>query len=105
MARTIRQRICIPRRNADTFPAGAARLRSLAAMAIPPPLDTDAEDVVWALQTAESLWKRDERADALTWVRRAAQAAGEAEDDDRALSLARAAAELTDDMSRHSGES
>ena len=67
-------------------------------MATPPPLDTDAEDVVWALQTAESLWKRDERADALTWVRRAAQAAGEAEDDDRALSLARAAAELTDDI-------
>ncbi len=31
-------------------------------------------DVVWALQTAESLWKRGERVDAVVWVRRAAQA-------------------------------
>ena len=65
-------------------------------MATPPPLDTDAEDVAWALQTAESLWKRGELADALHWVRRAVTAANDAEDDDRALSLARSAAELAD---------
>ena len=46
---------------------------------IPPARDTDAEDVVWALQTAEALWKRNERGDAIVWLRRAAQAAGEAE--------------------------
>ena len=65
---------------------------------IPPAKDTDAEDVVWGLQTAEALWKRGERIDAIVWLRRAAQAAGEATDDDRALELARAAAELSDWM-------
>ncbi|HEY2366016.1 MAG TPA: cyclic nucleotide-binding domain-containing protein, partial [Polyangiaceae bacterium] len=63
---------------------------------IPPATDTDVEDVVWALETATSLWKRNERVDAIVWLRRAAQAAGEAEHDDRALVLAREAAELSD---------
>src|SRR5580658_4417403 len=67
---------------------------------IPPARDTDAEDVVWALQTAEALWKRNERGDAIVWLRRAAQAAGEANDDDRAFALAREAAELTDWIAR-----
>src|SRR5579884_2595434 len=67
---------------------------------IPPALDTDAEDVAWALQTAEALWKRNERVDAVVWLRRAAQAAGEAEDDDRALALARDAAELAEWIAR-----
>src|SRR5580658_9818226 len=57
---------------------------------IPLTLETDAEDVAWALQTADALWKRSERVDAIVWLRRAAQAAGDAEDDDRALALARA---------------
>lgn len=65
---------------------------------IPPTKDTDAEDVVWGLQTAETLWKRGERIDALVWLRRAAQAAGDANDDDRALQLARRAAELAEWM-------
>ncbi len=63
---------------------------------IPPAVDTDVEDVVWALQTAASLWKRNERVDAIVWLRRAAQAANDAENDDRALELAREAAELSD---------
>ncbi len=63
---------------------------------IPPALDSDAEDVAWALQTADALWKRAERGDAIVWLRRAAQAAGEAQQDDRALELARGAAELSD---------
>ena len=63
---------------------------------IPPVHESDAEDVAWALQTAEALWKRNERVDAIVWLRRAAQAAGEAEDDDRALVLARGAAELAE---------
>jgi hypothetical protein len=69
---------------------------------IPPARDTDAEDVVWALQTAEALWKRNERGDAIVWLRRAAQAAGETNDDDRALALARGAAELTEWLARAS---
>lgn len=63
---------------------------------IPPTLDSDAEDVVWALQTADALWKRAEHVDAIVWLRRAAQAAGEVEHDDRALVLARMAAELSE---------
>jgi hypothetical protein len=69
---------------------------------IPPALDTDVEDVVWALQTADALWKRNERGDALVWLRRAAQTAAEANDDDRALVLARNAAELTESMAQPS---
>src|SRR5271170_5500152 len=69
---------------------------------IPPARDTDAEDVVWALQTSEALWKRNERGDAIVWLRRAAQAAGETNDDDRALALARGAAELTEWLARAS---
>lgn len=67
-------------------------------MRIPSAKDSDPEDVVWGLQTAEALWKRGERIDALVWLRRAAQAAGDTSDDDRALELARVAAELTDWM-------
>jgi hypothetical protein len=69
---------------------------AVAMAGIPPVLESDAEDVAWALQTAEALWKRSERVDAIVWLRRAAQAAGEAQDDDRALVLARSAAELAE---------
>src|SRR5258708_30772592 len=71
---------------------------------IPSVLDTDAEDVIWALQTADTLWKRGERTDAIVWLRRAAQSAGEAEDDDRALLLAREAAELAEWVSQNPGQ-
>lgn len=58
---------------------------------IPPIRKGDVEDVVWALQTADSHWKRNERSDALLWLKRAAEAAGDANDDARALMLAREA--------------
>jgi hypothetical protein len=64
---------------------------------IPPAKDTDAEDVVWGLQTADSLWKRGMRDDALVWLRRAAQAATEAHDEDRALELERLVFVLADE--------
>jgi hypothetical protein len=54
----------------------------------------DAEDVSWALQTADTMWGRGDHADAVKWLRRAAEAASEAEADDRALELAKAAADL-----------
>jgi len=63
---------------------------------VPKPLETDAEDVVWALETASSLYKRGDRVDALVWIRRAAEAAGVANDDERALALARHAATFAD---------
>jgi len=55
---------------------------------------TDAKDVRWALETAQSLWNQGERREALQWVRRAAEAAAESGADDRALSLAKMGAEL-----------
>lgn len=64
--------------------------------AIPPAIDTDVEDVVWGLQTADALWKRGERIDAVVWLRRAAQAAMDAEAPSRAVELGRIAAELSD---------
>jgi len=67
---------------------------------IPVALETDSEDVAWALQTADVLWKRSERVDAIVWLRRAAQAAGDADDPERALTLARAAAELADGIAQ-----
>jgi hypothetical protein len=63
---------------------------------IPPVVSADAEDVAWALQTADALWNRGERVDAIVWVRRAAQAAGAAENEERALELARDAADLSE---------
>lgn len=58
----------------------------------------DHEDVSWALSTAEATWNRGDRADALKWLRRAAEAASEAEADDRALELAKAAAEIATNL-------
>lgn len=61
---------------------------------IPTPLPDDHEDVSWALSTAQTTWERGEFADALKWLRRAAESASEAEADDRALELAKVAADL-----------
>ncbi len=66
---------------------------------IPPAKGSDPEDVAWALQTADALWRRSELTDALSWLRRAVQAAGEADDSERAFALADAAAELTEQLS------
>jgi hypothetical protein len=61
---------------------------------IPPARKDDTEDVAWALSTAEAMHARGDRGDALKWLRRAAEAASEAQSDDRALELAKAAADL-----------
>src|SRR5580658_6046669 len=61
---------------------------------VPAAKKDDIEDVAWALQTAEATWSRGDHADALKWIRRAAEAASEAECDDRALELAKAAADV-----------
>lgn len=54
---------------------------------IPPPLDDDADDVVWALQTAQVQWRRGAKADAVVWLRRAVDAAIQAGSAKRALEL------------------
>lgn len=61
---------------------------------IPQGKKDDLEDVSWALSTAEAMWGRGDHADALKWLRRAAESAAEAEADDRALELAKAAADV-----------
>src|SRR6185369_5712692 len=65
---------------------------------IPPPRDDDDEDVYLALQTAKALWSRNEREDALRWLRRAAEQASDANADDRALELFKAAADVASRM-------
>lgn len=62
--------------------------------AVPKPLGTDEEDVAWALATAEAMWARGDRLDAVKWIRKAAEAASEADDILRAADLASAAADL-----------
>ncbi|HEX4514663.1 MAG TPA: hypothetical protein VH054_14035 [Polyangiaceae bacterium] len=62
---------------------------------IPVVRDDDPEDVSWALSTAATQWARGDRIEALKWLRRAAEAASEAENDTRALEIAKAAADLS----------
>ncbi|APR81295.1 Hypothetical protein A7982_06642 [Minicystis rosea] len=62
---------------------------------IPLPIDDDPEDVFWALSTATTLFRRGEHAEALKWLRRAAEQASDQGADARALVLMKAAAELT----------
>ncbi|MBX3199055.1 MAG: hypothetical protein KF894_13060 [Labilithrix sp.] len=62
---------------------------------VPEARPEDPEDVSWALSTAEAMWARGDHSDGIKWVRRAAEAASEAENDERALELAKAAADLT----------
>jgi len=54
----------------------------------------DSDDVSLALETAEALWNRGDPNEALRWLRRAAEAAGDSGDDLRAVVLAKAVAEL-----------
>jgi hypothetical protein len=60
----------------------------------PTAVPDDADDVRWALETANAVWLQGDRRAALSWIRRAAEAAAEAGTDQRALELARSAAEL-----------
>src|SRR5438045_1023454 len=62
---------------------------------IPPPRDDDPEDVNWSLSTAATLWGRGERAEAMKWLRRAAEQASDGDADERALELMKVAADVT----------
>ena len=62
---------------------------------IPKPEPSDVADVVSALETAAALWAKGEQREGLRWLRRAAESAEQADNDLRALELARRAADLT----------
>lgn len=61
---------------------------------VPEPKPEDPEDVSWALSTAEAMWARGDHSEGVKWVRRAAEAAADAEDDARFMELTKAAADL-----------
>lgn len=61
---------------------------------VPEPKPEDPEDVSWALSTAEAMWARGDHSEGVKWVRRAAEAAADAENDDRFMELTKAAADL-----------
>lgn len=64
----------------------------------------DAEDVVLALTTASSLWVGGEREEAIRWLRKAQESADAAGSDVRALELARAAADLAEQVEAADGD-
>jgi hypothetical protein len=72
---------------------------------VPEATQDDPEDVSWALSTAEAMWARGDHLEGIKWVRRAAEAASEADNDGRALVLAKAAAELTGLITRMTSHS
>lgn len=62
----------------------------------PQPLDVDDDDVAWALQTAAVEWKRSAYAEAIVWLRRAAEAAVQVDQYERAAQINQAANRLTE---------
>lgn len=60
----------------------------------PATLPNDSDDVVIALQSARSLWEASDYSEAARWLRKAASAAQEVGDDDRALELAKLAGDI-----------
>ncbi len=65
-----------------------------ASFQIPQPEKNDSDEVVLALETARAHAEREDAKQAIHWIRRAAEAAGAAGRDARAVALARAAADL-----------
>jgi hypothetical protein len=69
---------------------------------VPEAKPEDPEDVSWALSTAEAMWARGDHLEGIKWVRKAAEAASDAEQDERHLELAKAASELASLIARRS---
>jgi hypothetical protein len=65
---------------------------------IPTPARADTETVITALETAAVFRSKGDGREAMRWLRRAAESAGAAGDDERALSLSRVAADLHDEL-------
>lgn len=69
---------------------------------VPEAKPEDPEDVSWALSTAEAMWARGNHGESIKWIRKAAEAASEHDQDLRALELAKVAADLTGLVARRS---
>src|SRR5262245_26194550 len=69
-------------------------------LTVPEPLPNDPEAVVTALETAEIFGKQGDFKEAVRWVRRAAEIAGDEGSDERALTVARAVADLNISVSQ-----
>ena len=65
---------------------------------IPGPSPADNETVITALETAAVFSMKGDGREAMRWLRRAAESAGEAGDDERALALSRRAADLHEEL-------
>jgi len=61
---------------------------------IPGPRENDADNVSLALEVAQSQWARGDRNEALKWLKKAVDAAFEADDDQRGMDLSKVAAEV-----------
>ena len=65
---------------------------------IPAPSAGDNETVITALETAALFRSKGDGLEAMSWLRRAAESAGEFGDDERALALSRVVADLHDEL-------
>jgi hypothetical protein len=65
---------------------------------IPEPSPADTENVITALETAAVFRSKGDGYEAIRWLRRAAECAGEAGDDERALALSRSLADLSEEL-------
>lgn len=74
----------------------------LALPTVPEAKPEDPEDVSWALSTAEAMWARGDNLEGIKWVRKAAEAAADAEQDERYLELVKAASDLASLIARRS---
>lgn len=70
----------------------------------PEPEPNDVDEVVLALKTGGSLWTSGDKVEAIRWLRKAQEAAEAGGDDMRSITLARAAADLTELAELRSGE-
>jgi hypothetical protein len=61
---------------------------------LPAGAPNDSENVTSCLDAARALWSKGDHREAIRWLRRAASAAEEAGNDERALAIARSAADL-----------
>jgi len=73
-----------------------------AMVTIPGPQENDADDVSLALEVAQSQWTRGDRAEALKWLKKAVDAAFEADDDKRGMELSKVAAEVKAELDKPS---
>jgi hypothetical protein len=83
-----------PRR--EPFAGEPGGMSSRLSSVFPRPAASDADDVVWTLQTAAVQWQRGLRADAIVWVRKAADTATQLGHDMRADELRNHAARLAE---------